>query len=917
MSKHGIEPLPAGHEIMEHIVRSVIGEGGFGIVYLAEHPKLHIKAAVKEFAPFKLAYRDDSGALVPLEGKEALYNQILDRFDKTAAQLCALDHPNIVKVYNQRSDNNTSYVLMEFVTGQTFGDWVHNRIDELDYARLKQVFLPLLDAIGYLHERHLMHRDIAPDNILMRQDGQPILIDFGTLKQHVLGEETNLEGTEDTDPSAVVAKKFFSPPEQFSAYRKSELGSTADIYSLGATIYDVLAGRAEDMTRHLVPATDRASNVVAPGGRAMPPLHEVSRVDLPRGFCDAVDAALNLSPRDRPRTIKDFRDLLFSDAAPGPVPPPGEADVTLPQPGGLAEVGPQASPPSPPPQPPVSTGEGGGFRWGRLAGGTVGALAIAAGVYVFVPFDNLLQGGGNSQGGAFTQGNATDQGGGTTAQGDGTLVQGGGTTGLGSGTVEQGGGTATQGGTTEQGGAAVVQGGGTPTQGGGTLAQGGGTLAQGGGAVAQGGGAVAQGGETLAQGDGTLTQGGGTPTQDGGTVAQGGGTVVQGGGTLVQGGGTTGDPVVAPPQLPPPDFQLTLARSVSGVSASGFVPPTLRQTLDTVFGAETVGPGLLSVEGVAVPDQFNLPQLVQLLRTWSSFNLTADASGARLQGEPASAQGYFQAIEIAGDAVTLDLSFLTRTLPRNDVLSLIDFHDPCGTIIPLNLGDQLTPSDQLALFGHVASTQQRIELTRDLVLLLPGTVDGSTLFPSSQPMCDVGRQFRNLVAGAPRQVESLQLSMNGTRAELGRPVSHAEAPQFAVARNALPTSGFFWSGLVMRGPDSSLLMLPLSQPGGDVENLAGLSRAAGAPDYIALTRPPDGTPNLDLAFAPELALNFDPSDRYAMLLGLVLDREISGLPALGATTAPAADQYLDRLEQVLSQSGARILSYVLQPIAIE
>jgi hypothetical protein len=120
----------------------------------------------------------------------------------------------------------------------------------------------------------------------------------------------------------------------------------------------------------------------------------------------------------------------------------------------------------------------------------------------------------------------------------------------------------------------------------------------------------------------------------------------------------------------------------------------------------------------------------------------------------------------------------------------------------------------------------------------------------------------------------------------------------------------------MRGPGRSLLMLPLSQPSGDVENLSSLSRAAGAPDYIALTRPSDGTQDIDLAFAPELALTFDANDSYAMLLGLVLDREISGLPALGATTAPEADEYLGSLQQALNQSGARIQSFVLQPIAI-
>lgn len=767
MTKHGIEPLPSGHEIMEHVVKSVIGEGGFGIVYLAEHPKLRIRAAVKEFAPFKLAYRDETGALVPLEGKEGLYQQILDRFDTTAAQLCALDHPNIVKVFNQRSDNNTSYVLMEFVTGQTFGDWVHGRIDELDYGQLKAVLLPLLDAIEYLHNRHLMHRDIAPDNILMRQDGVPILIDFGTLKQHVLGEETNLDGADDNDPSAVVAKKFFSPPEQFSAYRKSELGSTADIYSLGATIYDVLAGRAEDQTRYLVPATDRASSVVAPGGRPMPPLREVTRVPLPESFCQAVDTALSLSPRDRPPNIAAFRAMLFQDeTAPGPVPPanPQPAPVQQPQAAVQTNVHTQ----------PQTTATDGGIPWGRLAGlGTVGALAVGAGIFV-----------------------------------------------------------------------------------------------------------------------------------------------------VVQAGDTNGDtsspnPPPDPAIVEPAEFNLALARSVSGLTATGVVPPALRTALENVFGADSIGPDLEVADDLSVPDGLDLSGLAQVVQDWTSFALTAGPDGARLQGEPADAQSYFDALETAGDLVDLDLSFLTRSLPREDVIALLDFHDPCGTIIPLNLSSQLTPNDQLSLFGHVASVQDGIDLRRELVLLLPGALDGDALVPTSQAMCDVARQFRDLVGDSPEQVGALRVTMNGIPAELGEPVSHTDAPQFAVARDALPATGFLWSGLVMRGPDGQLLMLPLSQPSGDVEDLGVLSRSAGAPEYIALTRPAEDTPNLDLAFSPELALTFDPTDTYAMLLGLVLDREISGLPSLGATTAPDASDYLTELQNAVARSGATILSHFQQPIAIE
>jgi hypothetical protein len=238
---------------------------------------------------------------------------------------------------------------------------------------------------------------------------------------------------------------------------------------------------------------------------------------------------------------------------------------------------------------------------------------------------------------------------------------------------------------------------------------------------------------------------------------------------------------------------------------------------------------------------WDVAELAEIVRNWAIFDFSAGPDRARLQGEPVDAQSYFRALEFAGDTIQLDLSFLTRTLPQSDVRALIDHHDPCGTIIPLDLGAQLTPTDELSLFGHVASPQQGIDLRRDLILLLPGALNGDALAPTSQAMCNVARQFRDLAGQSPGQPDALHLSMDGVRAELGAPVSSAQAPQFAIARDALPAGGYFWSGVIMRGPEGNLLMLPLSQPSGDVEDLAVLSRNTGDAELIALTRPAEET----------------------------------------------------------------------------
>lgn len=322
-----IAPLPNGSLLMEHVIEDTIGRGGFGIVYRVRHPRLNRLAAIKEFCPSILARRDEDQAIVPYSGEEGRYAEILARFEETAAQLCTLHHANIVQLQNQSNANNTSYVLMDFVEGLPLSTWVEQNLNSLDPLLLWSMLEPLLDAVSYLHSRRMLHRDIAPDNILIRDDGQPVLIDFGTLKAHALQEDTSLENDEEHNPSALISKRFFSPPEQTSKASKTELTWSGDIYSLSATLYDVLAGRADDGTRHLASAEDRLLEEATLKTSTMPPLREVCRVPLPGAFCDAIDQGLRIKALERPQSVEAFRDRIAAGLKMArPKPPPLLAD---------------------------------------------------------------------------------------------------------------------------------------------------------------------------------------------------------------------------------------------------------------------------------------------------------------------------------------------------------------------------------------------------------------------------------------------------------------------------------------------------------------------------------------------------------------------------------------------------------------
>ena len=216
-------------------IRTTLGNGGFGITYKAWDYRLQRFVAIKEFFPDGFAYRDagQSREVRCIQDAQT-FQHGKHRFQKEAQLLAKLDFSHIVRVHDSFEENNTGYIVMEYINGETLSRYVR-RTGPMAAAYLRELFLPLLHDLDAVHRAGMLHRDISPDNIMVQPDGKPVLLDLGAAKDlDIQGKDGSIQTTQ------MVAKQGFSPIEQ---YRKNaSVGPWTDVYSMAATIYYCCTG---------------------------------------------------------------------------------------------------------------------------------------------------------------------------------------------------------------------------------------------------------------------------------------------------------------------------------------------------------------------------------------------------------------------------------------------------------------------------------------------------------------------------------------------------------------------------------------------------------------------------------------------------------------------------------------------------
>ncbi len=288
--------LQSGTELVgDYRIERVLGAGGFGITYLAEEIALGRSVTIKEYFPSDFAARAGAGDASPRsEGCAGDYRWGLDRFIEEAQTLAKFNHPNIVRVYRYFRANNTGYMVLHFEEGHSLKGWLKGLGRAPRQKELDGIVAPLLDALELIHKADFLHRDIAPDNIIIRKDGAPVLIDFGSARGEIASASKTV--------SALV-KPGYSPYEQYAETSRQQ-GPWTDIYALGSTLYHAITGkRPPDAPSRMV-----KDEYVAAG--------EVALSAYRPRFLKAIDKALTLPIESRPQTIAAWRgELLAPDAA--------------------------------------------------------------------------------------------------------------------------------------------------------------------------------------------------------------------------------------------------------------------------------------------------------------------------------------------------------------------------------------------------------------------------------------------------------------------------------------------------------------------------------------------------------------------------------------------------------------------------
>ena len=227
------QPLPPGYQLLNYRIERQLSIGGFSIVYLAQDEH-GVPVAIKEFLPSALVLRQEGSTVHATSAEnQNLFRYGMKCFFEEGLALAKIDHPNVVRVANFFRANETVYMVMQYERGKTLQEYLKQNRKAATESFLRRVFAEMLNGLREVHTYKMLHLDIKPSNIYLRQDGTPLLLDFGAARQTLTSEESGL---------TPMYTPGFAAPEQ---YKNRELqGPWTDIYGVGASLFACIAGLA-------------------------------------------------------------------------------------------------------------------------------------------------------------------------------------------------------------------------------------------------------------------------------------------------------------------------------------------------------------------------------------------------------------------------------------------------------------------------------------------------------------------------------------------------------------------------------------------------------------------------------------------------------------------------------------------------
>ena len=321
--------LPCGSVLAgQYITGRVLGQGGFGITYLALDNKLDTRVAIKEFLPDSMAARAEGAHQVTVYTgqRQENFQYGMERFLDEARVLAKFQsNPNIVGVRSYFEENGTAYFVMDYVEGESFKAYIQRQGGKVSWREAVDILTPVMAALDEVHREGIIHRDVTPDNIVLTAGGGVKLLDFGSARYSLGDKSKSLD---------VVLKAGYAPKEQY--IRRGKQGPYTDVYSLAACFYAAMTGYLPPESLERM----EEDELVPPSTRG---------VKLPSGLEDVILKGLEVQPADRYQTMGDFRaalDAALAAETDGPIPDPGPT----PNPGPTPDPGP-APDPGPTPEP--------------------------------------------------------------------------------------------------------------------------------------------------------------------------------------------------------------------------------------------------------------------------------------------------------------------------------------------------------------------------------------------------------------------------------------------------------------------------------------------------------------------------------------------------------------------------------------